>query len=51
MSVLDDIIEGVREDVAGRMATVSLDDLKARAAKVPQARDVAAILGLSLIHI
>ncbi len=45
MSVLDDIIEGVREDVAGRMATVSLDDLKARAAKVPQARDVAAILG------
>lgn len=43
--MLDDIVEGVREDVAGRMATVSLDDLKARAQSVPAARDVVAILG------
>ena len=44
MTVLDDIIAGVREDVAERMANVSLDELKERAAKVPPARDVAAVL-------
>ena len=44
MSVLDDIVAGVREDVATRMDLVPLDDLKARAAHVPAARDVAAIL-------
>lgn len=45
MTVLDDILEGVRADVATRMESVSLDDLKARAASVPPARDVAAVLG------
>jgi len=45
VTVLDDIIVGVREDVVQRMAAVPLDDLKARAAGVPPARDVAAVLG------
>jgi len=44
VSVLDDIVAGVREDVATRMAVVGLDELKERAAKVPCARDVAATL-------
>jgi indole-3-glycerol phosphate synthase len=44
VTVLDDIIVGVRQDVAERMATVPLDDLKARAATVPPARDVTTIL-------
>ncbi|HEX5511374.1 MAG TPA: indole-3-glycerol phosphate synthase TrpC, partial [Actinomycetales bacterium] len=37
MTVLDDIIAGVRQDLAEREAAVSLDELKARAAKQPQA--------------
>ncbi|MBL1066824.1 indole-3-glycerol phosphate synthase TrpC [Streptomyces sp. 7-21] len=46
MSVLDEIIEGVRADLAERQARVSLDDLKESAAKAPQARDgVAALKG------
>jgi indole-3-glycerol phosphate synthase len=44
MSVLDDIIVGVRLDVAERMEQVPLDELKARAEHVPAARDVAAVL-------
>ena len=44
VTVLDEILAGVREDVAARMERVSLDDLKARAAQVPPARDVAAVL-------
>ena len=43
MTVLDEIIEGVREDVAQRMAIVPLDELKDRAASLPKARDVAAV--------
>ncbi|MER5755674.1 indole-3-glycerol phosphate synthase TrpC [Streptomyces sp. NPDC002088] len=39
MSVLDDIIEGVREDLAERQARVGLDELKERAAKAPRALD------------
>ena len=39
MSVLDEIIEGVREDLAERQARVSLDELKERAAAVPPAKD------------
>lgn len=39
VSVLDDIIAGVRADLADREARVSLDDLKERAAKQPAARD------------
>lgn len=44
MTVLDDIICGVREDVAARMVSVPLDEVKARAAKVPAPRDVVAVL-------
>ncbi|MFR9675139.1 indole-3-glycerol phosphate synthase TrpC [Streptomyces sp. TR06-5] len=39
MSVLDEIIEGVREDLAERQARISLDDLKQRAAAAPPAKD------------
>ncbi len=42
--MLDEIIAGVREDVAQRMAVTSLDEVKARAAKVAPARDAEAIL-------
>ncbi|MFI2610085.1 indole-3-glycerol phosphate synthase TrpC [Kitasatospora sp. NPDC018619] len=46
MSVLDSIIEGVREDLAERQARVSLDELKELAAKAPEAKDgVAALRG------
>ncbi|WP_037581605.1 indole-3-glycerol phosphate synthase TrpC [Phaeacidiphilus oryzae] len=46
MSVLDEIIEGVREDLAERQARVSLDELKEQAAKAPAAKDgVAALRG------
>jgi indole-3-glycerol phosphate synthase len=46
VSVLDEIIEGVRQDLAERQARVSLDELKAQAAKAPQAKDgVAALRG------
>ncbi|MCF6525714.1 indole-3-glycerol phosphate synthase TrpC [Streptomyces sp. JJ36] len=46
MSVLDEIIEGVREDLAERQARVSLDELKQRAAGAPPAKDgVAALQG------
>lgn len=44
MSVLDEIIEGVREDLAERQARVSLDELKERAARAPQAKDGLAAL-------
>jgi indole-3-glycerol phosphate synthase len=44
VSVLDEIIEGVREDLAVRQARVGLDELKERAAKVPAARDGLAAL-------
>ncbi|AKG42348.1 indole-3-glycerol-phosphate synthase [Streptomyces xiamenensis] len=44
--MLDEIIEGVRADLAERQARVSLDELKQRAAKAPAARDgVAALRG------
>ncbi len=51
-TVLDDIIDGVREDLAGRQARVSLDALQRRAEAVPPAVDAEALLGgedLSLI--
>jgi indole-3-glycerol phosphate synthase len=43
-SVLDEIIDGVREDVAARQAVVSLDEIKARAAATPSAADALAVL-------
>ena len=39
MSVLDDILVGVREDLAARQAVTSLDELKDRAAQLPPAKD------------
>lgn len=46
MSVLDEIIDGVREDLAERQARVTLDELKAKAAKAREAKDgVAALRG------
>ena len=44
MSVLDEIIDGVRADLAERQARVSLDELKERVAKAPAAKDGAAAL-------
>ena len=44
MSVLDDIIVGVREDLAARQQVTSLDDLKALAARQQPALDAAAAL-------
>lgn len=40
MTVLDDILVGVRADLAERQLTTSLDDLKERCAAVPAARQV-----------
>ncbi|GAA0973109.1 indole-3-glycerol phosphate synthase TrpC [Acrocarpospora macrocephala] len=45
VSVLDEIIEGVREDLAERQKTVSIDELKQRAGRAPAPRDVRAALG------
>lgn len=44
MTVLDDIIAGVREDLAEREAKVSLDQLKERASRVPGALNAEAAL-------
>lgn len=44
MSVLDDIIAGVRIDLDERMASTSLDELKAAAARRPEPRDAESIL-------
>lgn len=46
VSVLDEIIDGVRADLSERQARVSLEELKERAAKAPAAKDgVAALRG------
>jgi indole-3-glycerol phosphate synthase len=44
VTVLDDILVGVREDLAERMAIVPLDDLKERAAGMPAPQDAVAAL-------
>lgn len=51
MSHLDDIIAGVREDLAVREAAVSLDELKDRAAAQPSARSVVTALRRSSVSI
>lgn len=43
-SVLDEILVGVREDVAARQAAISLDEIKSRAADAPPAKDALAVL-------
>ncbi|MFJ8438540.1 indole-3-glycerol phosphate synthase TrpC [Kitasatospora griseola] len=46
MTVLDEIIDGVRQDLAERQARTSLGELKELAAKAPEAKDgVAALRG------
>lgn len=52
MSVLDEILDGVRADLAARQACVSLEDLKERVRKAPEARDAFSALsspGVSVI--
>ncbi|NQU36405.1 MAG: indole-3-glycerol phosphate synthase TrpC, partial [Actinobacteria bacterium] len=52
MTVLDEIVAGVREDLAARQAAVSLDELKDRAARTPAAVDAISMLrsdGVSVI--
>jgi len=44
VSVLDEIVAGVREDVDARKASVSLDDLKVRAKRQSPAREVVSVL-------
>lgn len=44
MSVLDEIVAGVREDLAERQARVSLDDLKRRVESAPDPIDALAVL-------
>lgn len=44
MSVLDSIIEGVREDLAARESAVPFDELKGRSARAPEPRDAMAAL-------
>lgn len=44
MTVLDEILDGVRADLAERMASVPLADLKARAARMPDPLDAEAAL-------
>ena len=44
MSVLDDIVAGVREDLAERESALPLDAVKALAAKAPPPRDAIAAL-------
>lgn len=51
-SVLDQIIDGVREDLAGREASTPLERLQQQCAELPAPRDAAALLrrpGLSVI--
>jgi indole-3-glycerol phosphate synthase len=43
-TVLDEIIDGVREDLAVRQARVSLDELKSLVDRLPPARDAFAVL-------
>lgn len=52
VSVLDEIVAGVREDVAARMSVTPVEELIARARALPAPRDVRAILaapGMSVI--
>jgi indole-3-glycerol phosphate synthase len=45
VSVLDDILEGVRADLEQRQREVTLDQLKDRARQAPTVRDALAVLG------
>ncbi|GGM63664.1 indole-3-glycerol phosphate synthase 1 [Thermopolyspora flexuosa] len=45
MSVLDEILDGVRADLAERQRSVGIEELKRRAERAPAPRDVYAVLG------
>ena len=49
MSVLDEILEGVRADLAERQSRVSLEQLKDQARKAPSPLDAVAVLAGALI--
>jgi indole-3-glycerol phosphate synthase len=51
VSVLDEIVEGVREDLAERQATVTLDALKEKAAKAAPPLDAVAALSAQGVHV
>ena len=51
MSVLDEILDGVRADLAERQAALPLDDLKARAETTPTPVDVEAALRRPGVHV
>jgi indole-3-glycerol phosphate synthase len=44
VTVLDDILEGVHEDLVERQATISLEDLQSRASHMPSALSAEAVL-------
>ncbi|MHB1613992.1 MAG: indole-3-glycerol phosphate synthase TrpC [Actinomycetes bacterium] len=51
MTVLDEILDGVRTDLAERQARVPLDELKARAHRRPSARPVLPVLREGGVHV
>ena len=51
MSVLDEILAGVRADLAERQAVRSLDDLKAIAARQPSPRGALGVLRSPGVHV
>lgn len=51
MSVLDDIVAGVREDLAGREAVTPLDELKDLARRQPSARPVLDHFNAEIVHL
>ena len=51
MSVLNEIVEGVRADLAERQATTSLDSLKTRAAAAAPPLDAVAALSAQGVHV
>lgn len=51
MTVLEDIVAGVRQDVAARQANTSLDDLKARARQQASAKPILDHLAADVVHV
>ncbi|TAK71202.1 MAG: indole-3-glycerol phosphate synthase TrpC [Actinomycetota bacterium] len=51
MTVLDDIVAGVRADLESRMATTPLDQLKALADRRPAARDLRSVLSADGVQV
>ena len=51
MSVLDEILDGVRADLAGRQEALPLEELKKRAASAPTPKDAEAALRRPGVHV